>query len=838
MHRPRSVLIVVTLLLTLAGSFVTLATLAQPAPNPCPEGEVYVPDQDICVPADQVPTEAPLPTEIPAGQPTIQRLLLLHYACDAGFDPQLGTGDRNVSCTGANKPAFTYTITFGGQVVTSLTLQTADGTRGRGQLDSRFAQPLLAGEMTLAVEPVAGWMSAWMFCEIDNPETGPRVEEPAIAGNAVTVTLQAGDNVVCDWFNVATGADEGTGEEGETDPGDEVVGDGALVDEPVGSDQIVDAQLGGSVNMSFLSVSCPPGTVINADLDRICTDGLTNVTYEILSDTETVARNATDGNGVLIFENVPDGLLTMVESVPAGYGKPYVLCTHYSPTNGDREYAPTIEFGTGFMASVAPGDDLNCTWFNFPAAGPDNGPTIMIQTRWCEGYENGFAAEASLAEAEASCPPFSALEEFQVSLDGQAVATDKSNEINGQVTFTKLPVSDSGGLYGIALLAHQDAQTVAVYCDKGTGDGVYEVVPSPLSAPDRIDQQLAAGETLRCSWFINYPYGPTGTVTSDPILQEVEPGLVLVARLCNPGADLTQTDMDAACPTAGNGIAFNIDAAGEPYINTTTNPEGVIDVPLPGGDATFTITPQVPAGYGLPGYLCVSIQPGGGGGGKVVRLTADAPSHELTWASQSESTCTYYFPVIADEEAATDANEEQDGEGIQGVIADPPEATGADITIAAYFCPAGTTVASDLVATCTERASGLTFDLLTTSDTVATQTSDAEGDVFFPQVAPGDYGIAETLPSGYGEPIVICYHAFANSATEEGAEDIVFGNQVRFTIFEPGESLECAWYNVPALGADSGPNIFIEARTCSPGTSISSSMTVFDAQALCQTFYV
>jgi hypothetical protein len=340
------------------------------------------------------------------------------------------------------------------------------------------------------------------------------------------------------------------------------------------------------------------------------------------------------------------------------------------------------------MTTVAPGDDLNCTWYNFPAAGPDNGPTIKIQTRSCEGYEDGFPAEATLTEAEAACPGYIGGQDFNVSLDGQVVATGESNGLNGQVTFTKLPVSESGGFHGIATLVGVSNQTVAVFCDKDNGDGVYEVVPSLLTVPNQIDQQLVAGETMRCSWFINTDYGSgdggasaTGTVAID----EFVPGIRLVARLCDPGADLTQTDIDAACPNVGVDIAFNVDAAGEPYLNSTTDAEGVIDVPLPVGDASFTVTPKAPDGFGLPGYLCVSIQQGGGGGGKVVRLSADTPSHDLAWTSDSETTCTYYFPAVAgDEGAAGDAAGQEENAGGSN-----------NLTIQIWTCPTGFDPAAD-----------------------------------------------------------------------------------------------------------------------------------------------
>ena len=646
----------------LLASLLASATSAQPAP--CPAEYPYDPAVGTCVdpetgePVDpttgdplnpgegQEPTAVPT-VELPAGD--LASFTLYHLACDDDFQANAvrdagGVGPTN-GCLTFGKPPFTYTISANGTAVITSTVE-AVGARLR---PFRCSGSDSAGSLTISVAQVTDYTTEFISCGLSIGDGPTDVVEPAIAGGAATLSTLPDQDVECWVYNVTR------------------------VPDPTVGDTIITSS-GGSVNMSFLSLSCPAGTTIDAELDRNCTEGLANVTYEILSETATLARNTTDGNGVLIFENVPDGQLAIVESVPAGYGKPYVLCTHYSPTTGDREYAPTIEYGTGFTASVAPGDDLNCTWFNFPAAGPDNGPTIMIQTRWCEGYENGFAADASLAEAEASCPPFSAREEFQVSLDGQAVATDQSNDINGQVTFTKLPVSESGGLYGIALLAHQDAQTVAVYCDKGTGDGVYAVVPSPLSAPDRIDQQLAAGETLRCSWFINYPYGPTGTVASDPPLtvasdpplQEVEPGIFLVARLCNPGADLTQTDIDAACPTPGNGIGFNVAMAGEPYITTTTDAEGVIDVPLPGGRCHLHHH-AASTGWLRTAGIPLRQPPDWQRGWRQGRQTHGGRTlHDVAWSSNSETTCTYYFPVVAEEDAADDPDEEQDGDTIRG----------------------------------------------------------------------------------------------------------------------------------------------------------------------------
>ena len=528
---PTHAMVVIILL----SSILSPASLAQPAP--CPPEYPLDPAVGTCVdpetgePVDPrtgeplTPGEGEAPTEeptvvVPEGD--LASFTLYHLACDDDFDPDgvrdAGGLGRANGCYTYGTPPFTYTISANGTVIFTSTTEAVE--RDFVRLD--VPGPIPAGSLTIAVAPAAGYTTEFISCGSRVTEGPTDVFEPPIAGGAATFSTLPNQEVQCWVYNVTR--------------------------VPT-----------GTVNMAHFSAACPADAVINADLDRFCTDGLVNVTYEIRSGTETLATSVSDGNGTFFFENVPDGQLTIVESVPDRYGELYVLCTHYSPTNGDREYAPTIESGNGFTVTVAPGDDLNCTWYNF-----------------------------------------------------------------------------------------------------------------------------AAG---------------------------------------------------------------------------------------------------------------------------------------------------------AGEETAGDTNEEQDGEGIQGVFADPGQ-TASGITISTYYCPAGTVATDDLIAACDQRASGLTFSLLTETETVASLTTDAAGDVYFSGVAPNTYGISLSLPAGYGEPIVMCYHAFANGLVEEGPEEIVFGNQFRFTIFEDGESVECAWYNVPAQGADTGPNIFIEARTCNPGTSISSSMDVFDAQAVCPFFYV
>jgi hypothetical protein len=135
------------------------------------------------------------------------------------------------------------------------------------------------------------------------------------------------------------------------------------------------------------------------------------------------------------------------------------------------------------------------------------------------------------------------------------------------------------------------------------------------------------------------------------------------------------------------------------------------------GDATFTIAPQAPAGYDLPGYHCSIVRPNGGGGGKVVRLTADTPWHDLAWASDSDVTCTYYFPVVAGSAGQGLAA----GDGATGQDEDAASGTNT-LTIQIWTCPTGFDPAADqaqLLVECAVDVESRDLNITTDDETTA-----------------------------------------------------------------------------------------------------------------------
>ncbi len=837
MRGPVSLPLYLLVVITMLVSSLPPAAMAQPAPNPCPEGQVYLPDQKVCVPEDQAPPddgseqpEEPAEPEQPA-EPAgdLASFTLYHLACDNDFDPNGvrdagGLGPTN-GCLTYGKPAFTYTISANGTVIITSTIEAVERDFARFDVPG----PIPAGSLTISVAPVTDYTTEFMSCGLSIGEGPTDVIEPPIAGGVGTLNTLPDQDVECWVYNV-TRAPESTG-----------------------ADTTI-TSAGGSVNMSFLSVACPVDAVIGADIDRICTDGLANVTYEILSETETLARNATDGNGVLIFENVPDGLLAIVESVPAGYGEPYVLCTHYSPTNGDREYAPAIEYGTGFMASVAPGDDLNCTWYNFPAAGPDNGPNIFIEARTCNPGTS-ISASMNVFDAQALCPFFYVDLAFQVLNVDQVIATARTNAEQfsaGRVYFTKLPEPESGS-FGVTAGVREGERTLAVFCDQDFGDGTFQIIPVRVSG-DRMDQELGmgAGDTLRCTWFIEMNPLMLGTHAPDAPAQEAAPpeagdetepdvtgeqdapgadqtlvtsqegqaspaanageddagselsgevGLTVQTLLCPPEVAGSDEMLDERCTEPASGLTFEILVDDESTGTYVTDANGELDIPDEAGAGMYLFRHDPAAGLLEVRTDCASVYPNGA----TARGQSSATGSEMgeiyfAYDDASLVTCTFYFVMDTAEPAVSDAAEAPETVPAEEAAEDEDGATDGSHSFTLQFltCPDGIDPAADQAAleqACSvetgQRSFMLTIDGFTTGETITGPTTWE----FHDSTVYADVGTGPITS-------VWCDSSWAEVEGGGDAADVpdtvlLEGGALTVTVTHPATTVSCDWFIFP-----------------------------------------
>ncbi len=352
---------------------------AQPAPNPCPDEQVVDVASGECVPVEPAPGGA-VPTTVPIDE-ALGDFTFLHYACDAGFDPQAGQGDRNIRCSGAGKPAFTYTISVNGQVIATATLQTSEGTRGRLDLNSTPDRPIPAGEMVIAVTPVEGWTPAWVFCEINNYDIEQKIVEPVIVNNAITVSTVAQDIVTCDWFNVPVEPAEDQGAPPVT--GVEV--------EP---------------GLTILVRTCPSDVADRqGDLATACTEPVPGLTFDIAFGGEPHTSQTSDEAGeVDVPLAVGSGTYQIINQPLPGFLAPSIECaiTH---ANGTTEMTSSSGAGSSGIDVAYDGESaVTCAfYFQGEAAGQEAdlpGQTLVGE----QDEEQDSSEDAATGSDEADGP--------------------------------------------------------------------------------------------------------------------------------------------------------------------------------------------------------------------------------------------------------------------------------------------------------------------------------------------------------------------------------------------------------------------------------------------------
>ena len=776
------------LLLGLAFSFLLAlappSATAQPAENPCPDGQVYVPEQDVCIPEDELPPDGA--TEDPFIQPSgtggeqsldeaeqdlanvdmgnILGIELRHFACDAGVDPRLQTGDISASCTGASRPAFTYTVTIRDRFASSVTMQTGDGTWGAARFESTPDQPMPEGPMIIAMTPVTGWEPSWVTCTIQQYHGAQRFIEPPISGNAVTLELQIGDTATCAWFNVATGPED---QNAVVDPGE---GQG-VVGNPL-------EPTGAAVSLS--TYLCPAGTTATDDLVAGCTQRASGMVFSLVTPTETLASQTSDADGGVFFPDVAPGDYGISAVLPAGYGEPIVVCYHAFASGIVEEGGQDIVLGNQFRFTVfGAGESLECAWYNVPAQGADDGPNIFIEARTCNAG-TPISPSMSLAEAQNACQTFYIDLEFSVLSGDQVVATAQTNAdflSPGQVFFTKLPLPASG-IYGIIAGVREGERTLTVFCDQDFGDGNFQIVPVQVSG-NRLDQELGmlAGDTMRCTWFIemspllsgtHVPEAPAQESAADESVEEAspgdsaeqdagetlvqpqdgqaspgssadddvvadetapwEPGLTVLALLCPAnvaGQDL-EFDLTGKCPEPAAGLSLDLLIDDVPAGTYVTNDRGEVDLPVDAGPGEHQLQIRYQPAQGQLELRaeCTSLYEDGTTATGRSISTVDSPLGQLylTYDGISRITCTFNF--VMNGEATADNQPEQGAPGDDGGAANA--VTDAhSVTIQFWNCQAGVSSTADqevLRQVCSvetqDRSFMLTIDNTTTGETI------------------------------------------------------------------------------------------------------------------------
>ncbi len=483
-----------------------------------------------------------------------------------------------------------------------------------------------------------------------------------------------------------------------------------------------------------------------------------------VSDGGGFSETATTSLGSVQF-TVPAGNVTMTETIPEGFGDPAVFCwSNLLPTPAA---APFIGDGPGW--DVSEGEQVECWWFN--VASPDQpGHTIRVNKHVCP---EGFALAGDYWTLANGCTERLDGVGFALTTDGGTV--EATTDANGEIEWTDVELGGSGQVQ------------IDEAIPDGYGEPVVWCVSFPQEAADAQDFdffEVAAVDGLvtvspeqhepyifSCTYF-NFADGgaPDDLTTSDT--QEGGAGnmVTIIKHRCPMGVveDAEFDDYQEICTQEHDDIAFTLDHSGGSFPETTAGGQAQwTDVPA--GD--FAIQETVPAGFLDPLVWC--------GFSPSIELPAFMPSAGGLVTGNFEETGSEYVCHWFN-------------------IQDPD--ANSTITIYTYACPAGFPYINDndlYKANCPDRHPGVEFTLDHAGGSEVAVT--AAGEAEWTGVALGSFAIQETLPAGYGDPIVFCgFTESPGGGVQHPALQMSEGGLVSGGLEVEGAEFVCYWMNIPS----------------------------------------
>ena len=521
---------------------------AQPTPFipvEAPRGE-GAPNADVDI-------DSPVIDIVPAEGEETSIVEVHKHVCPDGYD---ATGKAfvviYVDCTGS-----------GDGISFSLTASGVDlGTQTVGSILSNTAQWADVPSGSIAINEFVPdeYGQPLVNCYLINPDGSTIGAEVQQVGPAVTYNLGAAEYFVCDWFNVPLPAE---GDDPADEPGDILIS----------------------------KYECPEGYDAESagiyDLAYECNTPLGGIDFGISDGSAYVEQGTTDSNGLLEFDQAPFGPLSIVETVPDGYGVPVVYCTTYELSEGgpivDGPFKVTVDDGNQIFQILDEGQTLECSWYNVPTDSPADEPgDITITKSVCpDGYD---AESADIYELTYDCnEPLEGVE-FGVS-DGAGYLDQQTTGAQGIVEFDQIP-------YGPISIVEQvpDGYGVpVVYCTSYLLTDSGPVVEGPFKVTvddgNQIFHIFEEGQTLNCSWY-NIPYEDDGSIT-------------IIKYTCPPGYDYTAYGADPAaeCWDLTDGVTFGAQGQSGPLAPVVTGEAGAgtaVFADLEPG--SYSVSEQVPAG--------------------------------------------------------------------------------------------------------------------------------------------------------------------------------------------------------------------------------------------------
>jgi hypothetical protein len=508
------------------------------------------------------------------------------------------------------------------------------------------------------------------------------------------------------------------------------------------------------------------------------------------------STQATNGSGQAFWGDIPAGTaFTVIESLPTGYGTPWVYCeVSGNPNNAGDVQSSFFQAAGGAMdvgltdPSLTAYAQSACYWFNVPPANgqllpeEEAGTSLHITKYDCP---SGYAgSNPTLTDYQLDCLDRHPGVLFGVIESDGDQRDPEPTDSNGEVHFDGLPFGD----VDVYEILPEGYAPPVVYCQVHPQDDAQASISDEHLVPPGSAQgqqyvlllNAPEGNKIDCLWF-NIP-------------PPVESAMVYITKhICPPLMDpgsATRSDYVAECVDPHEGVTYQIPPSGElAGRESDTGANGQVqfdDVPF----GTLTLHEIKPPGYSLGAVFCRPIQP-----------------QEVGEAQPSDE------PVPFTEEQGHYAIEYDIPEGLY-LLCDfynlPAEEEGATVFITKYLCPPDIDYSSAsaglLVVGCPNPHEGVHFEIPANAGGHE-GTTDADGALELPGIPYGNIELHEDQLPGYSTARAYCF-SVPNGESDRpiSDEDLVeviaptetSGDYIIQYEIPEGHDLYCVIFNAPA----------------------------------------
>jgi hypothetical protein len=591
------------------------------------------------------------------------------------------------------------------------------------------------------------------FCstgEISQPaltQTSGYVEHN-VGDNGIPITIEAGKEIACHFFNVATGEADSP---------------------PKAGSVIIDKRI------------CPPGFAAIAknyiDVAMYCTTE-SGVEFTATQG-ETTLSAVTGEDGVAEFTGLSAGELRITELPKEGYDPPRVFCRETEEGAGETgELLPVTVDSWGVAYELRDGYYLQCVWANLPAAGASTDPgTVVLHAYTCPEGTGEYEPLASLL-ADCTAGPKGVKYTAGPSLPPPP-PKEGATGAGGDVQFSNV----TPGFVRIEELAGQGYDPIAAWCDyyvsaTGSSSDYGWHAAEPLSA------YIVGGQTFECSFFsvplaAEEPQAPPAYEAGSVIIHSYK---------CPPGFAATNPPAPSAYyPYCTNepAVEFTASRAGEEIgsaISSGSSATATIAGLSPG---EFRISGFPREGYDSPRAYCRTF-PAGEPGGDFLEVAMGNWGFNYEFGDGSVVECQWHnLPAAA------------------------PSTDPATVIVHKYNCPKALAERAGVdayLADCLERPANHTFTAGAPGQSpVQEAATDAGGNVQFTGLAPGAYYVTDTTDKLYWGYERYC-DLYVTAAGSESANEYA-GPNAAYIYLAAGYTYECYFFET--LSVDVGIDVAV-----------------------------